>query len=78
MIERLLLDVCWEFAGSILLIAELRDVTCIADGLLDTVGGKAERRARGGDHIFFDHDATHVICAGMEADLGGLFAHCEP
>ena len=43
--------------------------------LLDS---KPVRGAGCADHIFFDHNASKIICSGMQAKLRGLFTYREP
>ena len=62
----------------VLLVAELRFEACLADALLNAVGGEAVRCACCADHVFFDHNRAEVVGASVESYLCYFSAYCEP
>src|ERR1051326_8075864 len=60
---------CGSLAGNKARIGDHMTKFCIVGTVLCT------RRA---DHIFFDHDASHVVYAKAQADLADLETHGEP
>src|ERR1043166_1608735 len=55
----------WNFSPFILLIAQLWLKSCFANSILYGPVSKPVRRSRSTDHIFFDHDRTKIVGAGM-------------
>src|SRR5262249_31851912 len=67
-----------EFPKFILLISELWFKACFPDSFLYALTGKAVRRSRSADYIFFKHNASKIVGPRMETNLRGLFAYSEP
>ena len=51
------------------------DKAGIRDHAAEVLGAGAIAGAGGADHVFFDHDAAHVVCAKPQADLPNLQSH---
>ncbi len=58
--------------GAVEGVALLGDEAGIADDAAQFLFAGAMMGARGGDHIFFDHDAAYVVAAEAQPKLAGL------